>query len=122
MVSGFFGVPGSSTLISSALRYGLATSEKIIGASPNSKVNNSCPNDESFVGGQSPSRNNMAARNRPRGAFAKDDLTDAHEERNMWSQIVTDIKRLRTTHARAAEVAKLLIEMEAKMGNCKFPL
>jgi hypothetical protein len=80
------------------------------------------PNDELFVGGQSPSTYSMAARNRPRGAFAKDDLTDAHEERNMWSQIVTDIKRLRTTHARAAEVAKLLIEMEVKMGNCEFPL
>ena len=62
---------------------------------------------------------NMAARNRPRGALLKDDPTDAHEERNMWSQIVTDIKRLRNTHARAAEVAKLQVEMEAKMGDCK---
>ncbi|KAK3178475.1 hypothetical protein OEA41_000611 [Lepraria neglecta] len=59
----------------------------------------------------------MAARNRPRGTFVKDDLTDAHEERNMWSQIVTDIKRLKTTHTRAADVAKLQVEMEAKMGN-----
>ena len=69
---------------------------------------------------QAPSTYNMAARNRPRGAFVKDDLTDAHEERNMWSQIVMDIKRLKTTHARAADVAKLQVEMEAKMGNCKF--
>lgn len=61
----------------------------------------------------------MAARNRPRGAFVKDDPTDAHEERNMWSQIVTDIKRLRGTHARASEVAKLQVNLEAKMGNCE---
>jgi len=61
----------------------------------------------------------MAARNRPRGAFVKDDPTDAHEERNMWSQIVTDIKRLRATHARAAEVAKLQVDLEAKMGKCE---
>ncbi len=49
----------------------------------------------------------------------KDDLTDAHEERNMWSQIVTDIKRLRGTHARAAEFAKMQIDLEAKMGKCE---
>lgn len=61
----------------------------------------------------------MAARNRPRGAFAKDDSADAHEERNMWSQIVTDIKRLRTTHARAAEVGKLQVELEIKLASCK---
>ena len=77
-----------------------------------------CDVGESVV--QAPSTYNMAARNRPRGAFVKDDLTDAHEERNMWSQIVTDIKRLKTTHARAADVAKLQVEMEAKMGNCKL--
>ena len=59
----------------------------------------------------------MAARNRPRGALTKDDATDAHEERNMWSQIVTDIKRLRATHAKAAEIAKAQVDMEAKMGK-----
>ena len=62
----------------------------------------------------------MASRNRPRGAFAKDDASDAHEERNMWNQIVMDIKRLKSTHARAAEVAKLQVELEAKMGKCKL--
>jgi hypothetical protein len=66
-----------------------------------------------------PSLPTMASRNRPRGAFVKEDASDAHEERNMWSQIVTDIKRLRATHARAAEVAKAQIELEAKMGKCK---
>ena len=60
---------------------------------------------------------NMAARNRPRGGLTKDDATDAHEERNMWSQIVTDIKRLRTTHAKAAEIAKAQVDMEAKIGK-----
>ena len=59
----------------------------------------------------------MASRNRPRGAFVKDDASDAHEERNMWSQIVTDIKRLRATHTRAAEVAKAQVELEGKMGK-----
>ena len=47
----------------------------------------------------------------------KDDASDAHEERNMWSQIVTDIKKLKQIHARAAEVAKLQVDMEAKMGK-----
>ena len=61
----------------------------------------------------------MAARNRPRGVLAKEDATDAHEERNMWSQIVTDIKRLRTTHAKAAEIAKAQVDMEARMGKSK---
>ena len=61
----------------------------------------------------------MASRNRPRGAFVKEDPSDAHEERNMWSQIVTDIKRLKTIHARAAELSKLQVELEAKMGKCK---
>ncbi|MCJ1451346.1 hypothetical protein MMC28_001682 [Mycoblastus sanguinarius] len=59
----------------------------------------------------------MAARNRPRGGLVKEDLSDAHEERNMWNQIVTDIKKLRTTHARAAEVAKLQVEKEKNMGS-----
>ena len=62
----------------------------------------------------------MASRNRPRGAFVKDDASDAHEERNMWSQIVTDIKRLRVTHARAAEVAKMQVDLETKIGKSKL--
>lgn len=61
----------------------------------------------------------MAARNRPRAGLLKDDATDAHEERNMWSQIVTDIKRLKATHAKAADIAKQQVEMEAKMGKCE---
>ena len=59
----------------------------------------------------------MAARNRPRNGLTKEEATDAHEERNMWSQIVTDIKRLRTTHAKAADVAKAQVDMEAKIGK-----
>ena len=62
----------------------------------------------------------MAARSRPRGALTKDDATDAHEERSMWSQIVTDIKRLRSTHAKAAEIAKAQVDMEAKMGKSEL--
>ena len=62
----------------------------------------------------------MAARSRPRGGLTKEDATDAHEERNMWSQIVTDIKRLRSTHAKAAEIAKAQVDMEAKMGKSEL--
>ena len=59
----------------------------------------------------------MAARNRPRNGLTKDDGTDAHEERNMWSQIVIDIKRLKNTHAKAAENAKAQVDMEARIGK-----
>lgn len=38
----------------------------------------------------------------------------------MWNQIVQDLKRLRTGHGRAAEVAKLQVEMESKMGASEF--
>ena len=59
----------------------------------------------------------MAARSRPRNGLTKEEATDAHEERNMWSQIVTDIKRLKTTHVKAAENAKAQVDMEARMGK-----
>lgn len=62
----------------------------------------------------------MASRNRPRGVFVKDDASDAHEERNMWSQIVTDIKRLKTIHARAAELARMQVDLEARMGKSEY--
>ena len=62
----------------------------------------------------------MAARNRPRGAFSKDDAADAHEERNMWSQIVTDVKRLKVIHARAAECAKMQVETETRIGKSEY--
>ena len=58
----------------------------------------------------------MAARNRPRGAIIKDDPTDAHEERNMWNSIVTDIKRLKQINAKAAEISAQVVEIEAKIG------
>ncbi|KAI9851155.1 MAG: SAGA HAT/Core module component [Thelocarpon superellum] len=62
----------------------------------------------------------MAARSRPRGAPSKDD--DAHEEeRNMWKQIVTDMKKLKTINARAAEVSRLIVESEDKMGADAAP-
>ncbi len=59
----------------------------------------------------------MAARNRPRGGTAKEDSADAHEERNMWNQIVADIKRLKIISARAAEVSISIKDMEASMGE-----
>lgn len=60
----------------------------------------------------------MAARNRPRGGLVKDDAADAHEERTMWNTIVNDLRKLKTVHARAAEVAKLQIDLETKIGKC----
>ena len=58
----------------------------------------------------------MAARNRPRGALMKDDPTDAHEERNMWNQIVTDIKKLKQINTKAMEISTQIVEVETTMG------
>ncbi|KZF19626.1 hypothetical protein L228DRAFT_285573 [Xylona heveae TC161] len=62
----------------------------------------------------------MAARNRPRG-LVKEDVADAHEERNMWNQIVTDMKKLKALHARAAEVSKLIVETEERLAEQGTP-
>ncbi|KAL8924692.1 MAG: hypothetical protein Q9172_002594 [Xanthocarpia lactea] len=59
----------------------------------------------------------MAARNRPRAGPLKDDIADAHEERNMWNQIVNDLKRLKAIQIRATEISKAIVEMEAKMAE-----
>ena len=59
----------------------------------------------------------MAARNRPRAGIAKDDSADAHEERNMWNQIVTDIKKLKQINAKAAEISTQIVEQEAAMAR-----
>ncbi|KAI4164440.1 MAG: hypothetical protein LQ342_002087 [Letrouitia transgressa] len=59
----------------------------------------------------------MAARNRPRGGPIKEDPADAHEERNMWNQIVNDLKRLKTIQVRATEVSKTIVEMESNMSR-----
>ncbi|KAL8847846.1 MAG: hypothetical protein Q9221_007148 [Calogaya cf. arnoldii] len=59
----------------------------------------------------------MAARNRPRAGPMKDDSADAHEERNMWNQIVHDLKRLKTIQTRATEVSKAIIDMEGRMAE-----
>jgi len=61
----------------------------------------------------------MAARNRPRAAPVKEDPTDAHEERNMWNQIVTDIKKLKQINAKAAEISAQIVEIESKLGLCR---
>lgn len=68
---------------------------------------------------QDPLRIAMAARNRPRGGPIKEDPADAHEERNMWNQIVNDLKRLKTIQVRATEVSKTIVEMESNMSRCK---
>lgn len=62
----------------------------------------------------------MAARSRPRAGPLKDDSADAHEERNMWNQIVNDLKRLKTIQTRASEVSKSIVDMESKMAERKF--
>ncbi|KAL9600179.1 MAG: hypothetical protein Q9219_003322 [cf. Caloplaca sp. 3 TL-2023] len=59
----------------------------------------------------------MAARNRPRAGPLKDDGVDAHEERNMWNQIVNDLKRLKNIQSRATEVSKAIVESEGKMSE-----
>ena len=59
----------------------------------------------------------MAARNRPRNGLAKDDTLDAHEERNMWNQIVNDLRKLKGIQARAADLAKQQIDVEARMAK-----
>lgn len=59
----------------------------------------------------------MAARNRPRAGVAKDDSADAHEERNMWNQIVADVKKLKQINAKAAEISIQIVELEAAMAK-----
>jgi SAGA-associated factor 29 len=62
----------------------------------------------------------MAARSRPRGGVSKDDAGDAGEERNLWSGIVSDLKRIKAINAKAAEISRQIIEEEAAIGsdNC----
>ncbi len=62
----------------------------------------------------------MAARSRPRAGMTKEDPADAHEERNMWNQIVNDLKRLKVIHARATEVSNAIVEMEAKFDGSQY--
>ena len=65
----------------------------------------------------------MAARNRPRNGLSKDDGSDAHEERTMWNSIVNDLRKLKTLHARAAEVAKQQVELDERIAKGKsFPV
>lgn len=64
----------------------------------------------------------MAVRNRPRGAMIKEDLADAHEERNMWNSLVTDVKKLKQINAKSAEISAQIVEMEAKMGQSRLQL
>lgn len=59
----------------------------------------------------------MAARSRPRAGMVKDDSADAHEERNMWNQIVTDVKKLKQINAKAAEISAQIVELEAAMAK-----
>ena len=46
----------------------------------------------------------------------KDDPADAHEERNMWNQILTDVKRLKQINAKAAEISNQIVELEAAIA------
>ena len=54
----------------------------------------------------------MAARNRPR-AVPKDE-SDAHEERDLWSRIVNDLKELTRQSKRIDELSKEIAAIEAK--------
>ena len=44
---------------------------------------------------------------------------DAHEERNMWNSIVTDIKKLKQINAKAAEISTQVVDIEAKIGSSR---
>ena len=55
----------------------------------------------------------MASRNRPRGGM-KD------EERDMWNQLLGDIKRARTINLRCAETSRLIVALESAMSKCTF--
>lgn len=59
----------------------------------------------------------MAARNRPRSGLVNQDAVDAHEERNMWNQIVADVKRLKAISARSAEISITIRDTEANMNE-----
>ncbi|KAI9891484.1 MAG: SAGA HAT/Core module component [Vezdaea aestivalis] len=48
---------------------------------------------------------------RPRNA-PRDDAADATEERNLWSQIVGDVRKLQEINTRAAEVSQTIVEEE----------
>lgn len=52
--------------------------------------------------------------------MTKEDPADAHEERNMWNQIVNDLKRLKVLHARATEVSNAIVDMEAKFDGSQY--
>ena len=47
----------------------------------------------------------------------KDDPADAHEERNMWNQILTDVKRLKQISAKAADISNQIVELEAAIAT-----
>lgn len=52
--------------------------------------------------------------------MTKEDPADAHEERNMWNQIVNDLKRLKVIHARATEVSSAIVEMESRFDGSQY--
>ncbi|KAI5793124.1 SGF29 tudor-like domain-containing protein [Geopyxis carbonaria] len=56
----------------------------------------------------------MAARNRPR---VPKDENDAHEERELWSKIVTDLKDLTSRSKRAQQLASEIAAAEEKIGD-----
>ena len=58
----------------------------------------------------------MSQRARPRGAPTREDPTDAHEERNIWNQILSDLKKLQEINSRAAEVSQSIVEAEHEIS------
>lgn len=55
----------------------------------------------------------MAARNRQRNGQVKD---DQDEERNLWNQIITQVKQLQKVHVRATEISRLITSAEKEMS------
>src|ERR1700753_3907688 len=56
----------------------------------------------------------MSARARPR-QNAKEESGDAHEERNIWLAVVTEIKKLRAVNQKASEISTDICQDEEKM-------
>ncbi|KAI5820265.1 SGF29 tudor-like domain-containing protein [Pyronema omphalodes] len=60
----------------------------------------------------------MAARNRPR-VFPKGDDSDAHEEKDLWTKLVTELHKQRRNSNRIKEIADEITTLEGKVESGK---
>lgn len=59
----------------------------------------------------------MTTARKPRGGMAKEDPNDAQEERDMWSKIVSDMKKLKGIQARAKELTQQILVEEERIND-----